>query len=435
MPKYRIELSDGRKFDIEADSQPSEADVLAALDQDSSPAVTQTSPAAPQRTWGDTAVDLLPAAGATVGGIVGGIGGSVAGLGVGGIPGAVGGATVGGAAGEAYKQLINRWRGAAAPATPSEAATDIAKEAAIQGVTELVVPPALNIVGKTGVQIYRGYLKPSLAGHTLPKAKEIVETALREALPITEAGKARAQALITDLNQQVTQMLARAGGKTIDLHAVAERVRDFAKRKYFVPGRAVENYEAALRVADRIDKHPALGLPPNVSPTRVEVDLPTANLVKQGLYDEIPDTAFGVATGSATKEAQKQGAHELRVGLETNVPTSVAPHGGMPGIAPLNARESKLIDAADAIAHAVAREANQNALVGVKTLAGAAVGAEEYNRTGDPFAAATKALAFRWAASPAVASRAAIVAYRLGKAHHLVPATAVRVALAAIAGS
>lgn len=31
MPKYRIELSDGRKFDIEADSQPSEADVLKAL--------------------------------------------------------------------------------------------------------------------------------------------------------------------------------------------------------------------------------------------------------------------------------------------------------------------------------------------------------------------------------------------------------------------
>jgi hypothetical protein len=433
MPKYRVELSDGRKFDIEADSQPSETDVLAALNM--GPPPPPTTPVGPQRTWSDTAVDVLPAAGATAGSIIGGIGGTVAGMGVGGIPGAVGGAALGGAAGEAFKQLINRARGTVAPATPSEAATDIAKEGAIQGVTELVVPQVLNVVGKTGAQIYRGYLKPSLAEHALPKAKEIVETALREALPITEAGKARAQALITDLNQQVSQMLARAGDKTIDLHAVAERVRDFAKRKYFVPGRAVENYEAALQVADRIDKHPALGLPANVSPTRVEVNLPTANLVKQGLYEELPDTAFGVATGSATKEAQKAGAHELRVALETQVPTPVAPRGGVPGIAPLNARESKLIDAAEAITKAVAREANQNALVGVKTLAGAALGAEEYQRTGDPFAAATKALAFRWAASPAVASRAAIVAYRLGKAHHLLPATAVRVALATIGGS
>jgi len=104
----------------------------------------------------------------------------------------------------------------------------------------------------------------------------------------------------------------------------------------------------------------------------------------------------------------------------------------VPGIAPLNARESKLIDAADAINRAVNREANQNALVGVKTLVGAGLGAEEYKRTGDPFGAATKALAFRWAMSPAVASRVAIVAYRLGKANNLLPATAVRVALNAV---
>jgi hypothetical protein len=56
MPKYRVELSDGRKFEVEADSPPSEQDILGALDSKPAPAA-----AAPQeKSVGDFLGDKLP---------------------------------------------------------------------------------------------------------------------------------------------------------------------------------------------------------------------------------------------------------------------------------------------------------------------------------------------------------------------------------------
>jgi len=85
-----------------------------------------------------------------------------------------------------------------------------------------------------------------------------------------------------------------------------------------------------------------------------------------------------------------------------------------PAVGPLNAREGRLIDAAKAIDRAVGRESNKSPLIGVNTLLAGALGGEEYRRTGNPYEAAAKALAVRMALTPAVASRAAIVASRLG---------------------
>jgi hypothetical protein len=47
MPKYLVEMHDGRKFQVEADSQPSEADVLAKLGETAKPAVNVVSPDEP----------------------------------------------------------------------------------------------------------------------------------------------------------------------------------------------------------------------------------------------------------------------------------------------------------------------------------------------------------------------------------------------------
>lgn len=69
MPKYRVTLSNGRTFDVEASAPPSEADILAHLD-------TQTpesgEPSEKPRTWMDTAKDVGI-------GLVKGLGSSVAG--------------------------------------------------------------------------------------------------------------------------------------------------------------------------------------------------------------------------------------------------------------------------------------------------------------------------------------------------------------------
>lgn len=53
MPKYRVELTDGRKFEVEADAPPSEQDVLAALGAPKTPEPTAATPQAP------TAIEML----------------------------------------------------------------------------------------------------------------------------------------------------------------------------------------------------------------------------------------------------------------------------------------------------------------------------------------------------------------------------------------
>lgn len=114
-----------------ADQKASFADDLATVKAGSFADDLSKVSAAPSRTWTDVATDMIPAAGGVIGGVVGGIGGTVLGMGVGGVPGAIGGAATGGAAGEAFKQLINRARGAEVPATSTDAAGAIGKEAVV----------------------------------------------------------------------------------------------------------------------------------------------------------------------------------------------------------------------------------------------------------------------------------------------------------------
>lgn len=361
-------------------------------------------------------VEALPMIGGTGGGLIGGAGGTAFGMGVGGVPGAIGGATVGGAAGESARQLINRFTGHDAPDTSGDAAKGIVAQGAIQGATEAGGVALTKGVGAVGKAVYRGYLKPSLRGQAIDKAREIVETGIREGLPITKAGEERAQQIIGEINQEVSSMLARNKGK-VDLHQIAERVRGFAKRKYYGPGSPSTDFEAAMKVADEIDNHGALGLPVGVKPTRVDVPLTVANDTKGRLDTAIGDTAFGVERGAAT-EARKVGRHQSRLAIEAQAPE----------VGPLNRREAQLIDAMDAIKHAAGREENRSALFGVPTLLAGGVAAGG-SMAHDPVLGMTAALATRLALTPAVASRAAILAARFSKIPGVVPAVAARLAI------
>lgn len=376
----------------------------------------------PERTWTDTAVDALPMIGGTIGGIVGGIGGTVGGVGVGGVPGAIGGATLGGGAGEAAKQLVNRARGKEAPATMGEAAKDIAIAGGVNGALEGVGATVGPAITNTAKAVYRGFLKPSLSARLGPKAGQIVETAIKESLPVTEAGAAQADQLIKELNAEVEATLANTSGQ-IDLGAVANRLRQWAQSQYNRPGRAASDLEAAMEVANRLDNHPSMATQIPRAP-QTTVGAATANQVKRDVQAGAA-TAYGVKSG-AEKSAEKQGARMLRQEIE-----AVAPEVG-----PLNARESELIDAARAIHHAVRRESNRNALFGVPTVLAGMAGGGEYARTGDPFQATAMALALRTGMHPAVATRAAILAAKLGaKIPGQAPAAVARAAVQAISES
>ncbi len=370
----------------------------------------------------DSLLSYLPMIGGATGGIIGGAGGTAFGAGFGGVPGAVGGAAFGGATGEAMRQNGRRILGGTrtVPDTAGGAAKDIGTEAAMQAIYELGGEGISRGLSSGANAVYRGYLKPSLAKQSVGKADQIVKTALDEALPITKAGQGQAARVMSDLRQQVDQILASTPG-TVDLHQVAEKVRAFAKAKYFKPGTPSADYEAALAVADSLDKHPALGLPPGAQPSRVSVDLQTANQTKRGLDTSIGESNFGMERG-ATKTTQKYARREMRQGIEAQAPA----------VGPLNAREGRLIDAAKTIARAVGRESNKSPLIGVNTLASAAFGAEEYKRTGNPYMSAVWALGARGALTPAVMSRAAIVAARMGRLPGAVPANIARVAVQAV---
>ena len=125
-----VHLPDGRTVHFPASM--SAADIEAEI---AKLVPTGQSTQQPTRDWGDTITDALPVAGGIAGGILGfGVGG-VAGFGVGGVPGAAGGAALGAGGGEAYKQLINRYRGREAPATAGEATADINIAGAWEGLT------------------------------------------------------------------------------------------------------------------------------------------------------------------------------------------------------------------------------------------------------------------------------------------------------------
>jgi hypothetical protein len=376
----------------------------------------------PARTWTDTAVDALPAIGGTLGGIVGGIGGTAFGAGIGGVPGAMGGAALGGGAGEAARQLVNRARGAEAPATPAAAAGDIALQGGINGALEGVGQAVGPMLTKGAQAVYRGYLKPSLAAKNLPKADQIVRTAIDEALPVTASGFQQAGKVIAELNAEADRILQSSPGK-VDIHDVADKLRTWAQRTYNRPGRAPADFEAAMKVADRIDAHPSITpTPPNAPVT--DVSAAAANQIKRDMQSGA-SSAYGVKSG-AEKTAEKTGASMLRQGVEQAAPE----------VGPVNARESKLIDVARALERATGREGNLSKTYGVRALVGGTVGAEEYKRTGDPYSATAKAAAMAAGMHPAVATRAAILAAKIGeRMPGQAPAAVARAAVQAISES
>ncbi len=379
----------------------------------------------PTATSGSSATRIVAGALPAVGGMVGGIVGGPL------------GATVGGAAGSGYEALVKHFRelpGAikdvARLALEEPVATakgfiqgatggaeDAAIDAATQGVLEVGGKLATKALGAGAKAVYRGYLKPSLARNVIGKGDTIVETALREALPISKGGSAKSAGLISDLNAEVEAELATTPG-VVDLKAVADRVRQFARAKYFKPGQPLEDYEAALKVADRLDKHPSL---PNLGRRITDVSPLEANAIKRRLRESVGASQFGVPS-PVIKTTEKVAASVIRKDLEAL----------NPAVGPLNAREGQVIETAKAIIRAVGREANQSMTHGVKSLVAGAVGSAEYAKTRDPYSAAATALATRLALTPAVASRLAIVSYRLGLKTGMMPANVARVALTAI---
>jgi hypothetical protein len=324
-------------------------------------------------------------------------------------------------AGEGYRQAISAMTGGRLPSA-GEQATNLATQGAAQGASEALGRGVTAGVAKAGKALYRGYLKPSLSAKGLPKAGRVVATGMAEGLPITEKGLAKANETIKSLNAEVDALL-EASPDNVDLKAVANQVREWAKTKYYKPGADLADFEAAMAVANKIDAHPSLNLPPGLTASRIRVPLKSANEIKRALQGSADET-FGVIT-TAEKTANKQASYQMRKAIEARAKA----------IAPLNARESRLIDTAKAIAQAVGREENANPIKGVANVIAGGAGALSLLSGDSPQEAGAKALAVRVGLHPAIATRAAILAPRIAKELGVTVATASRLAVHALIGN
>jgi hypothetical protein len=336
MPKYRIELEDGREFDVEADAPPTEADLLTFLSQQSSPQGLHAAAAGAETIGGAPwyakpvlggpsvlqALNTLPAVGGMLGGAVASPG----------IVTAAGGAALGGAGGEALRQLGRRALGASAPETPARAAQDIAGEAAIQGGAQLVGRVAGKALTSGAGALMQSAVKPTLK--MAPNTPKIVKVLLDEGINVSPRGLEKLNRLLDAKNEEIAAAIKGSHG-LISKASVAQRTAPLAKRlsEQVNPTKDLAAVEAGTQEFLEGATH---------------LTVPQAQAIKTGTYQQIRKN-YGQLS-SAAVETQKALARGLKEEIAKEVPS----------IAGLNAQESSLILAKEALGRRVAMSGNRD---------------------------------------------------------------------------
>ncbi len=353
MPDYTIrDPQSGLTLTVRGDSPPSESELSDLFAHASGqPAAGQTPDV--MRSIGKTdsivqniknvagkAVEYLPSIGGAVGGLIGGAGGTMAGMGVGGAPGAIGGAAVGAAGGEAARQLINRATGQAAPATPLGAAAEIGKQGAIQAGAQALGSGAGALLDAAGTRLMQSSLKPTVAvlneyGTT---GARMAKTLLDEGVNVTKGGFEKLQTLLSSNQADIKAAIQGATG------TIAKR--DVAARTLSTAGKLAEQTNPtadlnALRdTVGEFMNHPVI-----TGPT---MTVPEAQAMKVGTYQQI-GKHYGEVSSAAT-ETQKA----LARGLKEEIAAAV------PQIQKLNMREADLLAAIDSVGRRAAIAGNRD---------------------------------------------------------------------------
>lgn len=320
-------------------------------------------------TLADRAVDALPTLGGLAGGVVGGIGGTAFGVGIGGVPGAVGGATLGGAFGESARQLINRARGASAPATPADAAMGIGQAGAREGAAELAGAGVMKGARMAGRGLMDFAIRP--APTVAEEFGDIAATAIRERLPVgrvvpgAQAGSAIARdalreagaatrKLYTDAGQAgvsfspaavargpVTELAGQIAKQPISDSELGQLSRLFAEYLETQPSRmapvAVKDMkQAAQRIARPIFRALHQGnIPPAGDALKAQFNRAIADGAKESLEAAIPGVAAAEARTQgligATKAIRRAEARRLPLVAELAAPIAGGVAGGLQG--------------------------------------------------------------------------------------------------------
>lgn len=307
---------------------------------DALPVFRSSTADAPEPDWIDKLTGWLPAIGGTVGGIAGTTAGPV---------GSIGGAALGGMAGEAYKELINRARGRTpAQTTMTGAATDIAKEGAIQGgsqaVGDVVAAPLARALG---ARIMQSAVKPGLKllakAADLGETPQVVQTLLREGVNVTPGGVAKLQNLLKANRQEVVDAIAPVANKELPVLKVASRLNDVADR-FTQQVNPQPDLDAISKVGENFLEHPSIS-------SRGTLTIEQAQALKKGTYTQLKGK-YGPQSGvpAATIEAEKA----LARGLKEDVAAEA------PGLDALNERQGQLLEALHAVGKRAALSGNKD---------------------------------------------------------------------------
>jgi len=297
-------------------------------------AVTTAPPETPKtpESWADWATNKLPFAGGLVGGLIGATAGP---------PGAITGALFGASGAEAYKELINRARGRPAPATPADAANQIATQGVWQGAVPEAVGAGTGLALKAvGTRLMQSAVKPTLAAsqRATGGTPQLVQTLLDEGINITKSGYDKLMAVVGATNEQIKDAIAGSSAEISPLK-VASRLTPVAKRVAQQVNPA-SDLEAVSQVGQEFLEHPSITGP--TIPVAQAQQLKTGTYVRLGgKYGELK---------SAEIEAQKALARGLKEEIAAEVPQ----------ISALNAREGQLLQAADVVGRRVAMMGNRD---------------------------------------------------------------------------
>lgn len=273
---------------------------------------------------------------------------------------------------------------------------NLAGPAALKGAT-VGVPGAVRDVAQTVAgKMYKSVLKPNVASYSIPEVNGMVQTALDNKIPISEAGLKKLTDLTADVNNAISAKIQSnptapisPGGKPLanladlrdqlsqqvnpssDLKAVAKAQADFLDKYRAGPGKAVRNMTAD-----------------------------EAQNTKVATYQQL-SAKYG-ELGSAQIESQKALTRGIKEELETQFPE----------IKGLNAQEAKMIDLDGALQRAVRRIENRNTFGLGGTIGagagGAAVGLATGSASEGTAAAATVAILHKILTDPMVQSKMAI---------------------------
>lgn len=210
------------------------------------------------------------------------------------------------------------------------------------------VAPAVGL-GEVAKDTMQSALKPTYEALRTGKAAKAIDTMFEEGINVSKGGVAQLRARINSLNDQIVEAIKNSPA-TVDKDRVASGLAgELARLKGAVngayEGMQVNPQEKIKALEDAWTKfinQPAL-LGKDAMPVQM------AQKMKQGTYKDLGEKAYGEMKG-ADIEAQKT----LARGLKDEIAQAV------PGVAGLNAEESKLLGALSVVERRVLMEANKN---------------------------------------------------------------------------